>query len=275
MDHRIVNEPTGFFRSAARMELKGHWLQAVIATGIFVVVIGIVSFFTNNLAPGVEFLSGIYDLIVFGPATVGIYAYLMKMVRRQSPVYRDCFAGFDDFGRCLLLGVRMLVQIMLWMMLFIVPGIIAAYRYSQAPLLLRDHPDWSPSDCIRESKKMMVGNKGSLFVLDLSFIGWTVLAMIPAGIYGAIVTGGAGGGMATMGFGASLVMLIFEIPMLFVGAYNQTARVIFYEELNRPVEVYTAGSFRGNAPFQGGYDEGTDPNFFYEEPDGYDSQSEE
>ena len=34
-------------------------------------------------------------------------------------------------------------------------------------------------DCIRESKRIMSGNKGQLFVLDLSFIGWWILSGIP------------------------------------------------------------------------------------------------
>ena len=45
--------------------------------------------------------------------------------------------------------------------------------------LLLDHPEMSAMDCIRESKRIMSGNKGQLFVLDLSFIGWWILAGIP------------------------------------------------------------------------------------------------
>ena len=33
--------------------------------------------------------------------------------------------------------------------------------------------------CIRESKRLMAGRKGELFVLDLSFLGWSLLEIIP------------------------------------------------------------------------------------------------
>ena len=137
-----------------------------------------------------------------------------------------------------------------------------AIRYSQSFRLMSDFPELSVPECVDESKRLMVGNKGSLFTLDLSFIGWLVLAIIPA----AIVTGAftAVSGMETpaaLSFPINLVVLIFEIPILFVGAYMTTARVVFYEELNRPVEVYTAG--RGFHPYDESGSYGAyDPNGF-------------
>lgn len=263
MDHRIVNEPTKFFKSAAKLELKGRWLEAAVAFGIYVVMVGIVTFIVSNVRiPALDGISAIYTWVIYGPACIGLYAYFMRLARRQNTNVRDCFEGFEDFGRSLVLGLLMLLRIFLWTLLFVIPGIIAAYRYSMAPLLMRDHPDWGASRCINESKRLMVGNKGSLFTLDLSFIGWLVLAIIPA----AIVTGAftAVSGMETpaaLSFPINLVVLIFEIPILFVGAYMTTARVVFYEELNRPVEVYTAG--RGFHPYDESGSYGAyDPNGF-------------
>ena len=83
MDHRIVNEPLKFFKSAARMELKGRWLEAAVASGIYVIIVGIVGFIVESLFPTLSFITGIYTLIIFGPAVVGLYAYFMRIVRRQ------------------------------------------------------------------------------------------------------------------------------------------------------------------------------------------------
>ena len=68
---------------------------------------------------------------------------------------------------------------MLWSLLFVIPGIIAAYRYRMALYLLLDHPEMSVMQCIQESKRMMKGHKGELFVMDLSFLGWASLESIP------------------------------------------------------------------------------------------------
>jgi uncharacterized membrane protein len=42
-----------------------------------------------------------------------------------------------------------------------------------------DDPEKGALECIRESKAMTCGYKGKLFVLDLSFIGWAILSIIP------------------------------------------------------------------------------------------------
>ena len=83
------------------------------------------------------------------------------------------------FFRIIWLDILQTVFITLWSSLFIVPGIIAAYRYRLALYLLAGSSEMSAMDCIRESKRIMSGNKGAAFVLDLSFIGWWILAGIP------------------------------------------------------------------------------------------------
>ena len=49
----------------------------------------------------------------------------------------------------------------------------------QALYLLLDHPEMGVTECIRESKRLMRGHKAELFILDLSFIGWALLSVIP------------------------------------------------------------------------------------------------
>ena len=73
-------------------------------------------------------------------------------------------------------------------MLLLFPGVIAYYRYSQAIYILVDDPTKSPMQCIRESKAMMAGHKGELFALDLSFLGWYLLSLIPMFGYAVVWT---------------------------------------------------------------------------------------
>ena len=71
-----------------------------------------------------------------------------------------------------------------WLLLFIVPGIRAAFSYAMAPFLQVDHPDWPPRRCIAESKRMMEGHRWRFFCLNFSFIGWYLLAMCAAYLAG-------------------------------------------------------------------------------------------
>ncbi len=89
---------------------------------------------------------------------------------------------FDSFGiffRVLWLQILMGIFVFLWSMLFVIPGIVAAYRYRLALYILLDNPEMGALDCISMSKAMMRGRKGELFVLDLSFLGWAFLCVIP------------------------------------------------------------------------------------------------
>ena len=76
----------------------------------------------------------------------------------------------------------MLLFTLLWSLLFVVPGIIAAYRYSMAPFIMAENPDIGIREAVRRSKMIMHGNKLRLFRLQLSFFGWyllTALSLLP------------------------------------------------------------------------------------------------
>ena len=70
----------------------------------------------------------------------------------------------------------------LWALLFIIPGIVASYRYALAPYLMAENPDIGVMEAIARSKELMRGNKGRLFCLQFSFIGWYLLSTLTLGI---------------------------------------------------------------------------------------------
>ena len=82
------------------------------------------------------------------------------------------------------------------------------YAYSQAELILYDQLETDTYQgafsAIRQSRKLMKGYKGKLFLLDLSFIGWNLLAKMTYGILNIMV-----------------------LP------YTATAYILFYEELKK------------------------------------------
>ena len=82
------------------------------------------------------------------------------------------------------------------------------YAYSQAELILYDQLETDTYlgafSAIRQSRKLMKGYKRKLFMLDLSFIGWNLLAKMTYG-----------------------VLNIMVLP------YTATAYILFYEELKK------------------------------------------
>jgi uncharacterized membrane protein len=90
--------------------------------------------------------------------------------------------GFSDAGRVIVLNLLIGVFVMLWSLLFVIPGIMAAYSYRLAPYILLDNPEIGGREAIRRSKALMRGHRWDLFLCDLSFIGWALLTALTAGI---------------------------------------------------------------------------------------------
>lgn len=63
-----------------------------------------------------------------------------------------------------------------------------SFAYMLMPYILADNPDIGAKRSMDLSKKMMKGNKLHLFGLQLSFLGWALLALLTCGIGGLFLT---------------------------------------------------------------------------------------
>lgn len=120
-------------------------------------------------------------LLMYVAAIVGagFTIFLLNTLRNRQPCFANLLDGFGFWWKLLILDLLQSLLIGLWSLLLIVPGVMAHYRYAQALYILIDDPTKSPVQCLRESKSMMNGHKMELFKLDLSFLGWYLLEMIP------------------------------------------------------------------------------------------------
>ncbi len=141
------------------------------------------------LKPLMAFLSVLaaIQLIVGGPITLGYNRFKLHRLDGEEATFSDLFSCFDRFLDGLWMRVRMILQIFLWALLFVIPGIVAAYRYAMVPYLMADHPEMTVAQAFEGSKAMMKGHKGDLFLLHLSFIGWLLLSAITLGLGGLVV----------------------------------------------------------------------------------------
>lgn len=124
----------------------------------------------------------IFYIIFFILSTIiqfGYYKYCLKVANRDDTMsYGDLFSTASYLLKALWLSIVISFFTLLWSLLLIVPGIIAAYRYSQAIFIFVENPDKGVIQCIRESKEMMAGHKWEYFVLELSFILWFLLGIV-------------------------------------------------------------------------------------------------
>lgn len=196
-------------RSRARANLAGNWGVSIAVAVVAVLLGGLitgVSFFPEMkydfpldrfpvLAQYVEgwnrgleigslkfiFRSGIFGFAAFligGVIQIGYADFLLKQHDGQNTNFSDLFSKFDFFGTGFAQRFLRSLYVFLWSLLFVIPGIMKEYSYAMTPFILAENPGMSASQAIRLSEDLMDGYKSDLFILDLSFIGWDLLAVL-------------------------------------------------------------------------------------------------
>lgn len=125
----------------------------------------------------------IINIVISTIIQFGYQSYCLKVANRDNTMsYGDLFSSVRYLLKALGLILMVSLLTFLWALLLIIPGIIAAYRYSQAIMIMVEDPNKGIMQCIRESKEMMVGHKWEFFVLELSFILWQLLGLVTCGL---------------------------------------------------------------------------------------------
>ena len=131
---------------------------------------------------GVGFLSNflsIFITLITWVLSSGFVLYCMAIRRGERSEFLTLFDGFSFAGKVIALNLVTILFISLWAMLFVFPGIVAAYRYRFALYNLYENPDISVFEALNLSKRQTAGYKFQLFLLDFSYIGWFLLAALP------------------------------------------------------------------------------------------------
>ncbi len=118
-----------------------------------------------------------FAIFVINPINVGVQTFFL----RNSSGEAEGFHLGDGFKYNYLNVVKtmffMNLWILLWTLLFIVPGIIKYYSYRLVPYILAENPDIDTNEALMRSEQLMRGNKWETFIYDLSFIGWYILGI--------------------------------------------------------------------------------------------------
>lgn len=192
-------------KKAAREKIKGNlwniW-KALLVPAAVGFVLGILGAILGEDSTIYSFISFIFEVALI-PISAGIILYILNFERGKSFDIKDLFTYYDKrmLGLILLEVVIGLFTI-LWTILFIIPGIIAAISYSMSLYIWVDETKTDTLDVIKESKRMMKGYKWDFFVFQLSFIGWYLL-----------------------------VGITFGIAAIYVVPYNTLAQAMYYDEL--------------------------------------------
>lgn len=208
---------------------------------------------------------------------VGYSDFCLQMVQNRQPQTGVLFSTFPQWARVLLtqflaglfrtlwgilFGVIALLAMVLDALLFIeidaLFGLVALVvyiavivglvwvllRYALVDFLIAD-AGLTGMDAIRESKRLMTGNTGKLFLLQLSFIGWYLLeaaimlvVLVPGIMLFYVGLGAsslldpvsliAGGALALLGL-AAVATIIIAVLNLWLTPYITGTQALFYQ----------------------------------------------
>ena len=120
----LVHKTISSLKIEAKNSLSGKWIFAAEVTLLF-----FVATLLTQIVPSQLFL------IPFVIAPIFKYGYalvMLRLSRGEKITFEMLFEGFSNrFGTIFFAYLVMIVRIFLWSLLLIIPGIIAAYSYSQ------------------------------------------------------------------------------------------------------------------------------------------------
>lgn len=157
----------------------------------------------------VALVMGIAYFVLGSIVGVGYAKFNLNLIDRREATFGNLFAYFSAWKRTAIASLLRTLYILLWCILFVIPGIIAYYSYAMTDYILAEEPSLSASEAIERSKMLMDGNRWRLFCLNLSFIGWDLLC----------------------------ALFTFGIGYLWLTPYKRAAIADFYREISdtRPV----------------------------------------
>ena len=181
-------------KAEAREVLAGNWGPAIGTVAVYMII--------SVVIQNIPYVGMIASLFITGPLVLGLAIFFLNYSRKEEANVNQLFDGFKNYGRSLGCYLLLVLYVLLWTLLFIIPGIIAQIGYSQVWFILSEDDEIEPNDALKKSKEMMYGYKMQFFLLGLSFIGWILLGVLTCGI-----------------------------GLLWVVPYIQTANAKFYEDL--------------------------------------------
>lgn len=179
-------------RAEAREKMReGGWVRRFVGLWLVVMLIGALvqgCLFQARLALGqlttpfeVFFSCVLNGLLSFALASL----FLRAAKGEQRDWLAPSFGGFKCPLGVAWLYFRYALQVTLWSLLFVIPGVIAIYRYCQCWNLKVEHPDWSAGECLAESGRIMKGQKWRRFAFDCSY--WRPITLVMLGLLGVTV----------------------------------------------------------------------------------------
>lgn len=158
-------------KAQARAAMKGNWKYGIFA--IFIVWV-VTSVFDVPDDVANSNLGWIWNLLatafIVGPMGAGVSWFFLEIWDGTTVYYRNIMDFTRHYLKVFLVTFCAYLLTTIGFVFLIVPGIMAWLATSQAIYILKENPQMSAFECLRESNRRMKGEKMNLFLLILSFV---------------------------------------------------------------------------------------------------------
>ncbi len=162
----------------------------IAQVAIILIMFGAIKYIIDNVDFGLfSAIIAVFMYIFVTCLQLGFTNVFLKIAKEEKVTYKDLFDPFKE-NALEKVGTILLKNLYLtfWTILFVIPGIIKAFAYSQVEYVLVDEDNKKFfGDAITESRKLMNGKKLELFTLMLSFLLWNIAMVLTVGILGVYV----------------------------------------------------------------------------------------
>ena len=169
------------YKQYAKKQLEGRKKIPAMATliaGLISILLTSTSSLSDSLGTGpLVTVIALLTIAINGILqTAQCHLYLEYFKTRDKLPFSEFLKGFSYWINGTLGALWYALWVFLWSLLFIIPGIVKAFSYSQIYFILAENPEIEISKAMKISRIMTKGFKGDLFVMVLSFIGWEILS---------------------------------------------------------------------------------------------------
>ncbi len=184
--------PNREITARARETLRGNWGSAIFISVIIPILLGILQAIIKyplKYSCGISvplIILGIVSVVIVISnfySTLAVPVWFIALQRGDDISAIQAFKiAFSRFWTLFLAGILMGVIIFLKLLLFIIPGIMAAYDYILVYFCIADDPNLSPGQALKRSRAIMHGHRWQFFCFSWRFVGWTILCLLTLGI---------------------------------------------------------------------------------------------
>ena len=138
---------------------------------------------TSTSAGVISMIVGVFTGLASAAFYVGYAKYVLSFVRGKKLELKDIIDFMKKYWVvAFLVSLITGLIIVCGTILLVIPGIIAAIGLMFYQEVCADNPEMKAMDIVKKSWEMTKGHKMDLFVMGLSFIGWSMLASLTFGI---------------------------------------------------------------------------------------------